>query len=224
MLKLKFANFFAFHNGLSYNQLGMSKTPQKSSTFVIFLALIFCFPGKTVAEQVVPKRVDFDSDGSKESLVSYEGKKISKVVMDKNHDGKTDAVIYYRQGFRDHAEIDGNFDGKIDTVILYYFTGVPAMISLDRNADNRPERWTFFKNGIIYKREWDRNFDGMPDYRILFSTKADLRMEKKHMTQSIVKQYDDDFDGVFEKSVKAEKRTNPKRLSVLVGSLSEENL
>ena len=191
----------------------------------VILALAACFFLETQAHAVqTPKKMDLDGDGYKESVVYSEGNKISKILMDKNHDGKADTIIYYRNGFRDYAEVDSNFDGKIDAVILYYFTGVPAMISIDRNGDGRPDRWTYFKNGIIYKREWDRNFDGIPDYRIVFSTASDFRGGAKARTQSIAKEYDNNFDGVFEKVVRGKKRTNARRLSVLAGSLSEEHV
>lgn len=190
---------------------------------LFFLALFLCLQTSAQAAQK-PKKADLDGDGTKESVVYYEGNKISKIMMDKNHDGKADVIVYYRNGYRSYAEIDANFDGKIDTVILYYFTGVPAMISVDRNGDGKPDQWTYFKNGIIYKREWDRNFDGIPDYRILFSTTADYRTNAKTHTQSIVKQYDDNFDGIFEKTVNAQKKTSAKRLAVTVGSLSEERV
>ncbi len=208
---------------------------EKKIAVIVFFLGFFCLPSH--AEPSVPaasaslgdapvmtRRADLDGDGSKEAVIYEQGKIITKVVIDKDHDGKADAVIYYRKGFRDYAEIDANRDGKIDTVILYYFTGVPAMISFDRNADEKPDRWTFFKNGIIYKREWDRNFDGLPDYRILFSTKSDFRSDANTQMQSFTKQYDNNNDGVFEVTVKGEKRSSPKRLSVTVGSLSEEHV
>lgn len=194
---------------------------QKISVFVILLCL--ALGTRAIAAEMM-KKMDLDGDGIKESNVYYDGNKITKVVMDKNHDGKTDATIYYRNGFRDYAEMDSNFDGIIDTVILYYFTGVPASIASDRNGDDKPDRWTYFKNGIIYKREWDRNFDGIPDYRIIFSTKSDYRIDKATDMQEITKEYDDNYDGIFEKIVKTHKRTRAKRISSTVGSLSEESV
>lgn len=182
--------------------------------------LFFALCGPVSAAET-KRKADLDGDGVKESVVYYEGNKIVKIVMDKNHDGKADATIYYRNGFRDYAELDTNFDGVIDTVILYYFTGVPASIAIDRNGDGKPDKWIYFKNGIIYKKEWDRNFDGIPDYRITFSTKADYRVDSKTEMQSIVKEYDDNYDGIFEKKIKAKKRTVAKRLSNTVGSLYE---
>ncbi len=184
----------------------------------MMLSLFLCSPALAA---LVMRKADLDGDGIKESNVYYDGNKIVKVVMDKNHDGKADGTIYYRNGFRDYAELDSNFDGKIDTVILYYFTGIPASIAMDRNGDGKPDKWIYFKNGIVYKREWDRNFDGIPDYRILFSTKADYRIDKKTEMQSIVKEYDDNYDGVFEKIVKTKKRTQAKRLANTAGSLYE---
>lgn len=188
--------------------------------FIFFIAGGLFFQTSAFAVETM-RRMDLDGDGAKESNVYYDGQKITKIVMDKNHDGKPDAVIYYRNGFRNYAEIDANFDGKIDTVVTYYFTGVPAMVAVDRNGDGKPDTWTYFKNGFIYKKEWDRNFDGIPDYRILFSVKGDYRVDAKTQMQSIVKYFDDNFDGVFEKSVPTQKRTRIKRLSNTVGSLYE---
>ena len=171
------------------------------------------------------KKADLDLDGIQESVIHYaEDRKILKVVMDKNHDGKIDGQVTYRDGFRDFAEIDSNFDGKIDTVVMYYFTGVPAVISVDRSSDGKPDRWTYFKNGVIYKREWDRNFDGAADYRILFSTEKQIIPGETAYMQSIVKQYDDDYDSVYERSIDAKKKTSAKRVSVAAGSLSEEQV
>ena len=199
----------------------MSKSVGRGVT--LMLASIFLFQGPVFA-QALTKKADLDMDGTNESVIHFgDDKKIIKVVMDKNHDGQTDGQVNYRDGFRDFAEIDSNFDGRVDTMIMYYFTGVPAVISNDRSADGKPDRWTYFKNGVIYKREWDRNFDGAADYRILFSTE-DRQGEGAARMQSIVKQYDNDYDGVFEKSVDAMKKTSAKRLSVTAGSLSEEHV
>ena len=192
----------------------------KERAFILLVAVGILFQNPAHSAAII-KKMDLDGDGAKESNVYYEGNKITKVVMDRNHDGKPDVVIYYRNGFRDYAEIDANFDGKVDTVVNYYFTGVPAMIAVDRNGDGKPDRWTYLKNGFIYKREWDRNFDGIPDYRIVFSTKADYRVDKKTEMQSIVKYYDDNFDGVFEKVVATHKRAAAKRVATTVGSLYE---
>ena len=196
----------------------------KCIKFTLFCAAIFSHLGPVAWASQVMRKNDLDGDGTKEANVYYEGNKIMKIVMHKNHDGKTDSRIYYRAGFRDYAELDSNFDGIIDTVILYYFTGIPASIAVDRNGDSKPDRWTYFQNGIIYKREWDRNFDGIPDYRIRFSVKADYRMDVKTEMQAIVKEYDNNNDGFFEKTVKTKKRAQAKRLSSTAGSLSEVTL
>lgn len=194
----------------------------KNKGFLVLLAVFFLGNHVWAAAAGTVRKTDLDGDGDKEANVYYEGSKIAKIVMDKNHDGKADATIYYRNGFRDYGELDGNYDGFVDTVILYYFTGVPASIAVDRNGDAKPERWTYFKNGIIYKRDWDRNYDGIPDYRIHFSTKADLRADTKGDIQAIVKEYDDNFDGIFEKKISTKKKSRAKRVSALAGSLSEE--
>ncbi len=199
----------------------MGKSVERGTALILASALLFQGP---VSAQALTKKADLDTDGTNESVIHFgDDKKIIKVIMDKNHDGKTDGQVNYRDGFRDFAEMDSNFDGKVDTVIMYYFTGVPAVISMDRSADGKPDRWTYFKNGVIYKREWDRSFDGVADYRILFSTE-DFQGEGTTRMQSIVKQYDNDYDGVFEKSVDALKKTSAKRISVTAGSLSEEHV
>lgn len=181
---------------------------------------LFSFAG-SVQAQTVMRRQDLNVDGTKESNVYYQGGKIKKIVMDRNHDTKPDCVIYYRNGFRDYAVIDSKFTGKVDTVVVYYFTGIPAMISVDRKGAGRPDKWIYFKNGFIYKMEWDRNEDGKADYRILFSGKADYRVDKKTEMQSIEKQYDDDSSGAFKRVVRTHKKTRYKRISNEPGSLSE---
>lgn len=189
---------------------------------IVSASLMICFLGNAQADQLKVRRADLNGDGSKEANIYYdENDKIVKIIMDKNHDAKTDCTIYYRNGYRDTAEIDANFDGIIDTVVFYYFTGVPASIAVDRNKDGKPDSWTYFQNGFLYKREWDRNFDGIPDYRIIFATKPDYRIDAKTELQKIEKQYDNNYDGVFEKTIKTKKRARIKKISVDAGSLSE---
>lgn len=87
---------------------------------------------------------------------------------------------------------DSDHNGKLDTWVSYDTKGDPEVIADDNNhADGKPHHWRYYKDGAVYKREWDRNFDGKADFRTL-ETKSRL----------LEKQYDDDFDGEFEKKVK----------------------
>lgn len=167
------------------------------------------------------RRMDLDGNGSKESEVTFQNRRITLVRMYKHLAKIPYAVIYYKNGCRDRAEIDTNGDKRPDVWIKYYFTGLPASIACDRNGDGQAEMWKYFKNGFIYKREWDRNHDGKPDYRILFDVKPDFRPTGKTEEQAIEKQYDNDFDGKFEKDVKTSKKARPKRVGLLPGSFEE---
>lgn len=91
---------------------------------------------------------------------------------------------------------DTNQDGKIDTWVQYRETGDLSLVSKDKaRADGKPDSWIYYRKGSIYKREWDRNFDEKPDLRTL---------EENH--RLIETQYDDNFDGTFEKTVKSPKK------------------
>lgn len=166
------------------------------------------------------KKMDTDNDGYKESHVFYEGNKVVKVLCDKNRDGKVDVTVYYKNGCRNTAEIDANFDGKTDTFMNYYFTGVPSAVRMDTNKDGKPDYWQYFKNGFIYKKEWDRNKDGNPDYRVTYDVKSDFRVVAESEDVDMLKEYDEDFDGVFEKSVKT-KETLTRRVRLAPGDIQE---
>ncbi|MGH7198780.1 MAG: hypothetical protein ACREH5_08595 [Candidatus Omnitrophota bacterium] len=166
------------------------------------------------------KRVDLDGDGHYETQLIYEGKLIAKALMDVNGDGRTDGTIFYKNGFRESGERDANYDGQVDTWIKYYMTGVPWIIARDKNADGKPDYWKYMKIGFIYKREWDRNFDGKPDARVIIPGKADFR-EKDEPVQVLEKQFDDDFDGQFEKVIKVKKRVPHIKVETAAGAIGE---
>lgn len=172
-----------------------------------------------LAEETM-KKVDLDGDGYHETQLFYEGKLIAKALIDDNGDGRPDGTIFYKNGFRESGERDANFDGKTDTWIKYYMTGVPWIIARDKNGDGKPDYWKYIKNGFIYKREWDRNFDGKPDARVLIPGKADLR-EKDEPVQVLEKDFDEDFDGLFEKVVKVKKRIPHIKVETAAGAIGE---
>lgn len=175
---------------------------------------------QSVSSLQTTKKVDLDQDGFQETELIYEGKLIVKALIDENGDGKIDGTILYRNGARDSGERDVNFDGQTDTWIRYYITGLPWEITRDKNGDGKVDYWKYLKNGFVYKREWDRNFDGKPDVRILVPGKADLRGVDEPK-QKIEKQYDDDFDGQFEKVEKVTKRVPQIRASMAAGAVDE---
>ena len=162
--------------------------------------------------------MDLDDNGTRESKVRFQGKTIVGVESDRNYDKKPDAIIHYKGGFRDTGEIDSNFDGKIDTWVVYYMTGRPSVIKMDKNGDGKPDRWKYFKNDYIYKREWDKNFDGLPDSRFIYQDNPDrnsLQME------TVEKQVDVNYDGVFDRSVMIKKKNMILRVGLAPGSNEE---
>jgi hypothetical protein len=187
---------------------------------LVFLTSSQALAGEAPVKQGHFKKVDLDRDGYQETQLFYDGKVIEKALIDENRDKKVDGTIWYKNGFRDKGERDINFDGRIDTWIKYYITGVPWIIARDKNNDGRADYWKHIKNGFIYKREWDRNFDGRPDVRMLIPGKADLR-EIGETKQILTKQFDDDFDGVFEKEIKISKRMPHIQVKTTAGSISE---
>ena len=166
------------------------------------------------------RKVDLDEDGFQETELIYEGRMIVRALIDENGDGKIDGTIQYRNGFRDTGERDVNFDGQTDTWIRYYITGLPWLVTRDKNGDGQVDYWKYLKNGFVYKREWDRNFDGKPDVRILVPGKADLR-DPDEQKQQIEKQYDEDFDGQFEKIEKVSKRVPQIMVKTTAGAIDE---
>jgi len=184
------------------------------------LLLWFCSCSPSVLAEETTKKVDLDGDGYYETRLFYDGKLITKALIDMNGDGKTDGTITYKNGFRESAERDANLDGQVDTWIKYYMTGVPWIIARDKNTDGRPDYWKYMKLGFVYKREWDRNFDGKPDARVLIQGKADFR-EKEETVQDMEKQFDEDFDGQFEKVVKMKKRVPNIKIESAAGAIGE---
>jgi hypothetical protein len=166
------------------------------------------------------KKADLDGDGIPETTLFYDGKLITRAVMDENDDGKPDGTVYYKAGFRYNAERDLDFDGKNDTWVKYYMTGVPWMVMRDKNGDGKPDYWKHIKNGFVYKREWDRNLDGKPDIRMIVPGKADLR-DTKVKTQLLEKHFDNDYDGNFEKVVKVRKREPSIKVQNQAGAIGE---
>ena len=180
---------------------------------------VFMLPA--IAAELMTRRMDLDGDGSKEADVYFDKKIITLATIDRNQDQQPDVTIHYKNGHRDFADIDTDFDGRPDMTIVYYFTGVPTAMKIDKNRDGRSDMWIYFQNGFIYRREWDRNFDGKPDYRVLFERKDDFRMTADGKEQRVDKQYDDNFDGIFEKSVPVYKRLPMKRMGLAPGDVTE---
>ncbi|HTL71548.1 MAG TPA: hypothetical protein VL404_09695 [Candidatus Eisenbacteria bacterium] len=185
----------------------------------IFLAV--CLPAALAeTSQLKARKMDLDQDGVKEATVFYLNGLAVRADIDRNQDGRVDGHLHYRKGFRDSAEIDADYDGIFETVIDYYFTGVPAAIKIDRNGDGNPDSARYFKNGFLYKREWDRNADGQPDYRVLYQLGPDLRPEDNGGYQRLVKQYDQDYDGVFDKHIETRRRIHLKKADLAAGSVA----
>ena len=190
---------------------------------VLCLLLVqVCWVGSVSAS--VMRKADLDGDGHKEAEIHSEGGRVVLVTLDKDGDGEPDGVIHYRGGFRDRAEIDSNLDGKPDTFIQYYFTGVPAVVKTDQNGDGRVEHTSYFKNGFEYKRERDRNGDGAPDFRVIYEAGTDLRPVKGRTEQTVIKEYDENYDGVFERSVTVSRWVPIQRVSLVAGASDTEQL
>ena len=166
------------------------------------------------------KKADLDGDGFKETELFYDGKKITKALIDEDEDGQVDGTIYYKNGFREKGERDLNRDGQTDTWIKYYMTGIPWIITRDKNNDGKPDYWAYAKNGFIYKRECDRNVDGKADARVLIPVQSDFR-ELDMSRVSVERQYDNNFDGAFEKVVVVPKRMPHVKVQNAIGAVGE---
>ena len=142
------------------------------------------------------KKADLDADGVPETMLYYEGKLITRAVMDDNFDGKPDGTVYYKAGFRYSGDRDLDFDGKTDTWVKYYMTGIPWMVMRDKNGD------------------------GKPDIRMIVPGKSDLR-DTKQKTQLLEKQFDNYYDGQFEKIVKIRKREPNIKVQSQAGAIGE---
>lgn len=145
---------------------------------------------------VMPVRRDFDGDGYREALVTYEGKMIKTVSLDTDDDGKSEVLIHYKHGLREQAIADMDHDGTPDTWVSYYFTGEPWKVARDRNGDGRPDHWEYLRQGILYKWETDRNFDGKADEQTVISTNDHRGGEGGK--EFAKKWYDNDFDGRYD--------------------------
>jgi hypothetical protein len=190
----------------------------------LLAACLLCGEAGIFLASAAVRKADLDGDGYEEAEVYSEGERIVLVTLDKNNDGKPDGTIHYRDGFRDSAEIDSDFDGTPDTFIQYYFTGVPAVVKVDRNGDGLPDTTHYFKNGFEYKKERDRNGDGVPDFRVIYETGADLRPVRGRTEQAVIKQYDEDYDGVYERLVTVHRWVPIKKVSLVAGASETEPL
>ena len=83
---------------------------------------------------------------------------------------------------------------------------VERVEAVDDNRDGRPDKWIHTDGkGRVFLKEWDRNHDGKPDLKVF---ESNGRFTEKH--------YDDNFDGVFEKIVKAPKKGSTGRTKTSV--------
>ncbi len=65
-------------------------------------------------------------------------------------------------------------------------------VEILKDKSGKPAQWIYRRNGERVKTEHDRNHDGKADFRVIERKKRFIR-----------KEYDDDFDGRFEKIQKA---------------------
>ncbi|MBI4352433.1 MAG: hypothetical protein HY593_00755 [Candidatus Omnitrophica bacterium] len=169
--------------------------PLRRAVGVLIFFILTSFGSWAAAEERVEER-DSDGDGRVDTQIFYEGDVTVKMVLDRNQDGRGDETLYFKEGRPEKAEKDSNFDRKIDTWVEYDDKGFPSLIASDKQRkDGKPDTWRYLRNGLVYKREWDRNFDGKPDFRTI-----------EIHNRLVEKQYDDDFDGRFEKVEKPPKR------------------
>lgn len=79
-------------------------------------------PEGTAQEQVIPKKVEIDSDfdGTVDRTEVYDADgQISRIEVDTNKDGKVNEWITYKSGKPVQTQRDSNGDGKVDVWIEY---------------------------------------------------------------------------------------------------------
>ncbi len=124
--------------------------------------------GGTKIEFMTCKQVDFDHDGRKDWVVTYNRKgNPTSAKADFDYDGKWDMSTIYdpKTGLVAEVERDTDFDGKFDTREIYDSAGQLQSVQRDRNGDGKPDLWEQYKDGVLIAILYDDDFDGKVDRR-----------------------------------------------------------
>jgi hypothetical protein len=124
--------------------------------------------GGTKVEFMTCKQIDFDHDGRKDWVVSY-NRKGNPVSMkaDFDFDGKWDVSEIFdpKTGTLAEVERDTDFDGKFDVREIYDSGGALQSVQRDRNGDGKPDLWEQYKDGVLIAILYDDDYDGKVDRR-----------------------------------------------------------
>ena len=122
--------------------------------------------GGTEVEVLTCKQIDYDHDGSKDYVATYErtGELIAEEI-DLTFDGRFDAREHYdeKSGKLRLIERDSDHDKKPDVWEEYDDDGVLSGVRMDRNADGNPDLWEQYEKGVLTAILYDDDFDSRVD-------------------------------------------------------------
>ena len=140
--------------------------------------------------------VDYNRDGRNDTVhLNFSGLP-GMTAMDRNLDGVYDAQLHFdSRGFESHMSADDDFDGRYEW-LSEMENGQVARSVLDTDGDGSPEQERHFDHGVLSRVDY---YSGG-------------RIVKRQFYESGLldaAEYDDDGDGVFERSVKYDKHAEP---------------
>ena len=122
--------------------------------------------GGTKVEVLTCKQIDYDHDGSKDYVATYErtGELIAEEI-DLTFDGRFDAREHYNEktGKLRLIERDSDHDKQPDVWEEYDDTGALTAVRMDRNADGNPDLWEQYDKGELTAILYDDDFDSRVD-------------------------------------------------------------
>lgn len=140
--------------------------------------------------------------------------------VDYNGDGRDDSVRIEISGLPSMTTKDRNFDGVYDVQWHFDSRGFESHMNADDDFDGRHEWLSEMENGQVARSVLDTDGDGSPEQERHFDhgvlSRVDYysggRIVKRQFYESGLldaAEYDDDGDGVFERSVKYYKHAEP---------------
>jgi hypothetical protein len=139
---------------------------------------------------IVDGGVDYNGDGRADTLYRYSGNNLSMTEMDRNLDGMVDARWKFdSRGLETHYEADDDFDGRFEWQAEVEYGEISRNV-LDTDGDGRPEQVWHSEHGVL--RSVDYHF-----------ASGGRVVKREHFRAGLLDhaEYDDDGDGVFERSV-----------------------
>ena len=179
-----------------------SSTRFRSSLWFLVGAMagsILAFIVLQLDSRVSVSGVDYDGDGSDETVYEYAGPLPKSTTFDRNLDGKVDGRwTFDSRGLESHYESDDDFDGHFEWQAEVDLGEITRSV-LDVDDDGRPEQVWHFKHGVLERIDYHFASGGRVVKREHFGAGLLVSAED-----------DEDGDGVFERRVEFDRHGEPK--------------